>query len=372
MRFGVVGCGYVSQFYLDTLPLHPELELVGATDRRTERADVFARRAGVRRYDGLSELLDDGSVELVVNLTNPDSHYEVTRAALEAGKHVYSEKPLAMDFAQARALATLAEERGLMLSSAPSSLLGETAQTMWRVLRSGRIGPVRVAYAELDDGMIHRMNYRRWTNALGVDWPYEDEFEVGCTVEHAGYYLTWLVAFFGSATAVSAFASTQVPEKVPGKRLATDAPDLSVACIEFASGVVARLTCSILAPLDHSLRIVGDQGVLETAECWDYRAPVHSRRLVSLRRRTMLSPLRRRHRLPTARGKVPRTGSGSMDFARGVAELAAAVREGRPSRLPTSLALHVNELTLAIHRGAEGAGRQVLQTSVEPLAPIPV
>ncbi len=92
-----------------------------------------------------------------------------------------------------------------------------------------------------------------------MPWPYKDEFEVGCTLEHAGYYLGWLAAWFGPAVTVTSFASVQVPDKVPGETFAVTSPDFSVACIQFASGVVARLTCSILAPHDHSLKVVGDE-----------------------------------------------------------------------------------------------------------------
>jgi predicted dehydrogenase len=372
VRIGIVGCGYVAEYYLATLPLHPELQLVGVADRDDARARRFAEQAGVRAHDDVEHLLADGEVELVVNLTDPRSHAAVTRAALEAGRHVYTEKPLAVEMAEAEALVALAESRGLALASAPCSLLGETAQTMWRAVRAGTVGRVRVVYAELDDGMVHRMGFRRWTNRLGVPWPYRDEFEVGCTMEHAGYYLTWLVAFFGSARRVTSFASVQVPDKVPGEDLGPLAPDLSIACIEFASGVVARLTCSVLAPHDHSLRIVGDDGVLSTRDCWHYRSPVTSRRLVTVRRRTMLSPVPRRHRLPKG-PRLPDTGgAASMDFARGVAEVAASLRERRRSRLPTDLALHVNELTLAIHHAATRPGVHELRTSVEALEPTPL
>jgi predicted dehydrogenase len=229
-----------------------------------------------------------------------------------------------------------------------------------------------VVYAELDDGMVHRMNHRSWLNAAGIAWPYRDEFEVGCTMEHAGYYLTWLVAFFGPARRVTSFASTQVPDKVAGEPL-DSAPDFSVACIEFESGVVARLTCSILAPHDHSLRVIGDDGVLETNECWNYRSPVYTRKLVTVRRRTFLSPIRRRHRFPRVKERIPKTGGrASMDYCLGVAELADAVAAGQPSRLSPELALHINELTLAIHNSATGPRVHDLKTTVKPMEPSPL
>src|SRR5215208_4043629 len=90
---GIVGCGFVADFYAATLPLHPELRLVGCTDLNETRAKVFAQRNGCTAFPTLKDLLEDETVEIVVNLTNPESHAEVTRASLEAGKHGYSEKP---------------------------------------------------------------------------------------------------------------------------------------------------------------------------------------------------------------------------------------------------------------------------------------
>ena len=152
-------------------------------------------------------------MKLVVNLTNPRSHYEVSHACLDRGKHVYSEKPLATDWSQAVELVEFAEHSGLQIAAAPCTVLGEAAQTAWKAIRQGRIGPVRLAYAELDDGMVHRENYRTWISASGNSWPYEDEFEVGCTLEHAGYYVSWLAAMFGPAETVTAFAACQLPDK---------------------------------------------------------------------------------------------------------------------------------------------------------------
>ncbi|HSV69335.1 MAG TPA: Gfo/Idh/MocA family oxidoreductase [Methylibium sp.] len=367
-HIALIGCGYVADFYLATLPAHPELQVAGVFDRLPERAATLSRAYGVPAYGSLQELLADARVTLVLNLTNPREHYAVSRACLEAGKHVYSEKPLAMAMDQATALVELAEARGLHLASAPCSSLGETALTIRRALREGRVGPVRVVYAEMDDGMVHRMQYRKWRSVSGMPWPYQDEFEVGCTLEHAGYYLTWLLDWFGPAESVTAFASAQVPDKLAGETLAPpDAPDFSVACIRFASGVVARLTCSILAPHDHALRIVGDDGVLSTRECWDYRSPVHLRRLVSIRRKTFLSPWRSRcPLLPPPAGSAVYRRAHRMDFGRGPAALAAAVATGRSGRPAAQFSLHANELALAIHQAGRDGSCHRMATSFTP------
>lgn len=371
MNVAIVGCGFVADYYLVTLPLHPELKVLGVMDKVAERADLLSRSYGVPKFQTLEDVLNDDRVELVLNLTNPRNHYEVSKPALLAGKHVYSEKPLAMQMDQARELVELAESRGLLISSAPCSALSETAQTMWKGLRDETVGTPRVVYAEMDDGLVTLMQYRKWLSVSGVPWPYKDEFEVGCTLEHAGYCLTWLASWFGPASTVTSFASVQLPDKVPGETLNTDAPDFSVACIQFRSGVVARLTCSILAPHDHTLKIVGDKGVLSTNDTWDYRAPVHSRQMITIRRKTFMNPIRKSHRLPTPYKKVKTKGAQSMDFARGPAELAAAVRENRPCRLSPRFSLHVNEMALAIHWAREQGSTYRMTTTFDAMEPMP-
>lgn len=372
MNLAIVGCGFVADSYLAAMPFHPELKVLGVTDTAGERADLLSRSYKVSRYQTLSDLLADSHVQVVLNLTNPRSHYDVSKAALLAGKHVYSEKPLAMQLDQARELVELAESRGLLIASAPCNLLGETAQTLWKVLRERTLGPVRVVYAEMDDGMLSRMAYRKWSSISGLPWPYKDEFEIGCTLEHAGYYLTWLAAWFGPAVTVTCFASVQIPDKLPGELLGKESPDFSVACIQFGSGVVARLTCSVLAPRDHSLRIVCDEGVLSTRDSWHYRSPVYSHRMITIRRKTFMSPFRENHRLPPAlNSALKRKGPQFTDFARGPAELCAAVRENRPCRLSPRLSLHVNELALAIHNAREGGGAYCMTTTFDPVEPLP-
>jgi predicted dehydrogenase len=372
MNIAIVGCGYVADLYFATLPLHHELKVVALFDRDGQRSALMSQRYGVVRTESLQALLALPEVELVLNLTNPREHFAVSRAALDAGKHVYSEKPLAMELASAVELVALAERRGLLISCAPCSVLGESAQTLWRAVRERRVGDIRLVYAEMDDGMVHRMPYGDWLSASGLPWPHRDEFETGCTLEHAAYCLSWLVAMFGPARQVTAFSSTRIAEKVPGAVLDPDAPDFSVACIEFAQGVVARLTCSIVAPHDHELRLIGDEGVLSAGEVWDYRAPVARRRLLTLRRKTFLSPLRESLSLPRPpHGRLRRSGVQRMDFARGPAEVAAALREGRACRLSSAFSLHVNELTLAIHHARRDGASYRMTTSCPPMEPMP-
>lgn len=373
MNLAIVGCGFVADYYLSTLPNYPHLNLLGVMDRVPERAEHFSKHHNVPIYDSLKELLEDERVDIVLNLTNPSSHFEISKAALEAGKHVYTEKPLSIDFEEARQLVEMAEARGLQVVSAPCNLLSETAQTMWKALREDAVGKVRLVYAEMDDGMVHQMAYQKWVSEAGTPWPYKDEFEVGCTLEHAGYYVSWLVAFFGAAKSVTAFSSCLVPDKETDVPLDGHTPDFSVACIHFESGVVARLTCGIVAPHDHHLTIIGDKGLLCTKDSWYYRAPVYSRQRVTLRRKTFISPLKRNHRLvsPGGKSRLGSRGAQQMDFCRGVADLVDSIQNDRPCRLSSRFSLHVNELVLAIQNAMEDSQTYHMQTQFEPISPMP-
>ena len=372
MNLAIIGCGFVADYYLATLPLHPELRVLGLMDVIEERAKLLSGSYGIHRYNTLPDALGDDRVDLVLNLTSVVSHYEVSRAALLAGKHVYTEKPMALRFSECEELVVLAASRGLTIASAPCSLLGETAQTMWRLLREQVVGRVRVVYAEMDDGLVPQMPYHAWKSISGVPWPYKDEFEMGCTLEHAGYQLSWLAAWFGPAVSVTSFASVQYPDKLGNEPLSVDSPDFSVACIQFASGVVARLTCSILSPKDHSLKIVGDRGILYTHDSWDFFSPVYTRRLVSIRRKTFLSPMRRKHALRSSAQKTPKkNGAQRMDFARGPAEMAAALLRHRVPRLSPHFSLHVNEMALAIHWSRQQGASYRMTTTFDPIEPMP-
>ncbi|MGD1914041.1 MAG: Gfo/Idh/MocA family protein [Rivularia sp. (in: cyanobacteria)] len=367
----IVGCGFVADYYLKTLPMHPQLKLVGVMDKISARATKFAEHHNISRvYDTLDDLLEDNTVDIVLNLTNPRSHYEISKACLEAGKHVYSEKPFAMEMVQAKELVEIAEARSLYLSSAPCSLLSETAQTLWKALRENKIGKVRLVYAEMDDGLVHQMPYDKWLSESGIPWPYKDEFEVGCTLEHAGYYVNWLTAFFGPAETVSAFSSCVIPDKNTDEPLDVNSPDFSVACIKFASGVVARLTCSIVAPHDHSLKIIGDDGILGIDDCWYYGTPVYIRRSITIGRKRLEGIWKQNYPLAKKAPKFAYRGAQQMDFSRGVAEMADAIIENRCCRLSSQFSLHNNEIVLAIQNSLETGSPHKIITSFEPVEPM--
>jgi predicted dehydrogenase len=330
----------------------------------------FCSYWGVEGTESLEKLLETSSTgDVILNLTNPSEHFKVSLACIRAGRHVYSEKPLATEMADAYALHALAINNGVLLASAPCSVLGEAAQTLWRAVRDGYAGRPLVVYAELDDDFVPQAPYQKWISESGAPWPYADEFRVGCTVEHAGYYLTWLIAIFGSVKRVVAASAELIEKKTNAGAVV---PDFSVATLFFESGVVARLTCSIIAPHNHRLRVIGSGGVLEMDESWNNDAKVRFRRRFVLRRKLISSPFAKRIRLggPT-HPKVGRRGAAAMNFALGPAEMLSAIKAGRPCRMSADFALHLNEVTLAIQNAGDNGGATKMRTrcgSIEPMA----
>jgi predicted dehydrogenase len=387
--FAIVGCGFVADFYMVTRNAYPDLRPIGAWDIVPERLAAFCRRHGVRAYESLEALLSDEAVALVLNLTNPRAHFEVTQRCLQADKHVYSEKPLAMTSDEAAELVCLASTRRVMLACAPCSLLSQTAQTMSKALREGIVGRVRLVYANFDDGMVHRLNPSRWRSASGASWPARDEFEVGCTYEHAGYVLSWLALFFGPARRVHAFASCQLPDK--GVEVTSMAPDFSVGCIEYDHGVVARVTCSIVAPEDKSITIVGDEGVLYTRTVRDDFAPVYVRptppsrlaaaasallhegqRLIEARLPFSFGEWRLDRRYPSA-GRAERRSlrfGKPVDFMRGPAELARSLNGGQRCRLSPELGHHLLEVVEALQWPGRFGGVQTITSEFPSITPL--
>jgi predicted dehydrogenase len=384
MRIGFVGCGYTADLYMPSIKRYPQLELVAVTDRNQERAQAFGNYYTIETCPTTEELLSDYNLDLVVNLTNPNSHFEVTKKCLESGKHVYSEKPMTVTFAEAKTLVDLAKRKGLHLSAAPCGILGETAQTLWKALRANEIGTVRVVYAEFDDGPVQLQDPDKWFKPSGAPFPYRDEFQVGFPISHAGYYLTWFAAFFGPAKTVTAFSSCLWPDKtvVPGEPLLVSNPDISVACITFESGVLLRLTCSLIAPHNHSMQIIGDKGILKVEEVLNYSAPVYVDKYSRFKFKAQRYPIAMRYPFvkawfdPNFKVYPPikkfnwmkRNARHRQDYARGVAELANAIFQKRSPIISADFSLHLTELVCAI-QNVSSSPYQV-KTTFEPLKPM--
>jgi predicted dehydrogenase len=325
MRAAIVGCGDIAERYAARIDALEPLTLVGVTDVLADRAEKLARVFGVRRYETLDDVLGDEDVQLVVNLTVPVSHATVSAAALEAGKHVHTEKPVALRYEEARDLAALARRNGVRLSCAPATLLGEAQQTAWKLVREGAIGMVRVAYAEANWGRIETWH----PSPQGL-------YAVGPLVDVGVYPLTLLTAMFGPVRRVTAYETKLQPERVTtsNEPFVLGAPDFVAAVLDFETGLVARATATfwVRPGRQRGLELHGDSGSLYLASWGEFDSL-----LDTSEDGETYTPV------PLVRDPFP-----GIDWGRPLADLAEAVEEGRPHRASAEHAAHVVEVMEAI------------------------
>ena len=318
-RIGIVGCGFVSSLYMKTLDQYKDLKLVGAYDINTPRMAKFCDFYKTNPYDSLEAITADS--DLIVNLTTPEQHLPVSTYALKKGKSVYSEKPITTSDEDSRYLVDTAIENNTNILGAPCGHLSEMAETVAHHLAQKPIGKIYAIYAEMDDGLMHKMAYEKWRNDFGVPWPGKNEFESGSTLEHAGYTLCLLQKWFGKAHIKSVTQHRTIADKIiPLHKLTSD---FSCAILEYADDVIARVTCSIVATKDRKIRIFGELGVITIGDIWRYDSPVKMQKFVTIRRKTLLSPIKQTLKpVKTSFPKAPKTAAAQMDFCRGIQQLA--------------------------------------------------
>jgi predicted dehydrogenase len=342
VRIALIGAGNIADRYADAILREDSLDLAGATDLVPGRAAELLATRGGTAYASVEELLADPSVDTVVNLTAPQAHAEVTAGALRAGKHVHSEKPLALRYDDAQALVALAAERGLRLSAAPATLLGEAQQTLWKLVREGSIGRVRVVYAEANWGRLERWHPDPRTL-----------YDVGPLVDVGVYPLAILTAMFGPVRRVRAYAATVEPERtLPGGTPFTPGgPDFVVAVLEHEDGVATRLTASFYVPpsQQRGLELHGDEGSLWLTTWSEANSQ-------------LLRQERDGEYEPVAYVRTPFEGN---DWGRALVDLAQALEEGRPHRSTGEHGAHLVEI-LEAARASVGGGRPVSVDSSFP------
>jgi predicted dehydrogenase len=405
MNIAFVGCGFVFDIYMRTIRAHPELIVCGIFDINTDRALTVGKHYGFHVYETYEELLNDHSVQIVVNLTNIGSHFSVSKRALEAGKNVYSEKPLTKSLDESKQLFELAESKGLIFSGAPSNIYSDTVRTLFKAVEDGNIGKPLLIYAELDDNPIHLMNFDSVVSPSGAPWPLEEEILEGCTYEHVGYHLVWICALLGPVETLTAFSTELIENKMKGLPSKVGTPDISVACLKFSNGAIARITCSVVAPRDHRMRIIGDAGELSTESYRHYQSPVYIERFskMSLNARKF----RVFQRYPGL-GRILGIGGRKLKLVRhwksyavegdyqirssvkqrliewvrrrevyaqdkliGISEIVNAIEKREKLYLSPDFLMHINELTILIQgAGPNGLALKPL-TSFLPLGPIP-
>ena len=332
LRVALVGCGNIAARYAARVVAAPQLELAGATDLLPGRAAAIVAEFGGREYASRDELLGDDEVDTVVNLTVAHAHAEVTAASLEAGKHVHTEKPVALRYEEARELGALAARHNVRLSCAPATLLGESLQTAWKLLRENGIGRVRAVYAEANWGRIES-----WHPSP------EGLYAAGPVLDVGVYPLTAVTGMLGPVRRVVAYGTTLQPERVrlDGAAFTPGAPDFAVAVLELEGGAVVRLTATfwVGAGKQRGLELHGDDASLYLAT-WDH---FDSRLETSTDGETYT---------PVPLVREPYHG---IDWGRALEDLAEAVEEGRPHRASAEHAAHVVEVLNAIETsGREG------------------
>jgi predicted dehydrogenase len=347
VRVAIVGAGVIAQRYAERIGEVDGLELVGATDVLAERAERLVGEHGGTAYQSLDALLADDAVDTVVNLTIASAHPEVTRAALGAGRHVHTEKPVALRGEDAHELAQLARDRGVRLSCAPATLLGEAQQTAWKLLRDGAIGDVRVVYAECNWGKLE-------------SWHPQPEglYAAGALVDVGVYPLTIVTAMFGPIRRVTAYASMIEPERTrkDGGRFTLETPDFWVATCDHDSGVVTRLTATfwVRPSKQRGLEFHGSE-----ASLWMPTWGESDSRL-----------------LRTTNGEdyedVPllRPAYAGFDWSLALVDLAEAIRDGRPHRMGAEHAAHVVDVLNAAERSVRDGGAVEVSSSFDPPPPL--
>lgn len=230
---GIIGCGNISEAYLRLAPRFANLKVVAVADIMPAAAKARAEQFGVRALT-VDELLRDDAVSVIINLTVPAVHYAVTGDILSAGKHAYSEKPLALSAADARKLVAEADRRGLKLGGAPDTFLGGAGQLARRMIDKGAIGRVVAGTAHF---MGHGMEH----------WHPKPDFffkpGAGPVFDMGPYYITALVNLLGPVKAVTAMATKGFTERtvtakgpMTGQKLKVSTPTTINCVMEFVSG----------------------------------------------------------------------------------------------------------------------------------------
>jgi predicted dehydrogenase len=339
-RIGVIGCGNISDIYLKNLTtVFDNTEVAAVADLIPERAAAQAAKYGIPKACAVEELLADDSIEIVCNLTIPRAHAEVSLAALAAGKHVHSEKPLAVSLREGDRILTLARKRGLRVGAAPDTFLGAGIQTCRRLIDEGAIGGLVAATAFMT---CH--GHEGWH----PDPAFYYASGGGPVFDMGPYYFTALIALMGPAQRVSGSVRRSFPRRVvgsgpkKGELIEVEIPTHAAGTIDFECGAVATFIMSFdvwHAELPR-IEIYGAEGTLSVPDPNGFGGPVRIKGSADEQWREV--PL-----------ELPYTEDSR---GLGLSEMAEAIAAGRPHRASGALALHALEIMHAVH-DASGTGK---------------
>jgi predicted dehydrogenase len=355
LNVGVLGAGAIAPPYYMAMNAWPQLRLVACASKNGASARTIAAQYGIEAL-GTDELIADPRIDVVVNLTPPQAHYETSKAILAAGKHLYSEKPLTTRFQDAKELVDLANAKGLRIGCAPDTFLGSAHQE---------------ARAALDEGAIGKpIGGALFLGGRGCEaWhPHPEPYYAaggGPPSDQGPYYLTQLVNLLGPVASVSAVSASPVPTRVLGNRsrigetIKSEVDTTVVALLQMASGPLVTLAMSwdMGSHGRVPIEIYGSEGSLQNPDPNWSDGPVRLVRDGATAERDHSGRCFFRPTMITFQGNA--VGYYRLS---GLADMADAIVTGRPHRASGELALHVLEIIEAI-RTSGSERRQVELTS---------
>lgn len=361
---GIIGCGNISTAYLTLAPLFASLELRAVADLSAAAAERQAATFGVRA-ETVEALLAAGDIDMVVNLTVPAAHFAVSKAILKAGKHAYSEKPFVLSLAEGRALRDLAATKNLRIGSAPDTFLGGSHQQARATVDSGQIGRVI-------GGTAHVMSHGMEAWHPNPDFFFQPGG--GPVLDLGPYYITNLVQILGPVRAVSAMAAASFATRTigsgprKGEEVPVSTPTNIHALMEFQSGAIVTLGASwdVWAHGHHNMELYGTKGSLYLPDPnffggeLRFAGPDGKSEVLAPWDHPLGKP-----NIEDSKG-TPRANYRTA----GLAEMAAAITEGRPHRTGLDMALHVIEVMTGILASAERRGWVEMTTTCARPAPL--
>ncbi|WP_087066346.1 Gfo/Idh/MocA family protein [Intestinibacillus massiliensis] len=381
VRVGVIGIGDISDVYLNNLKKYDVVEVVACASRGLEKAQRKAAQHGIpKAYASGAELIADPDIDLVLNLTTPQAHFEYNLAALQAGKHVYTEKPLATTYAEGRQLVELAREKGLYIGCAPDTFLGGRLQNIREMLDSGKIGRVTGGGAYF---VSHGHEFHHPAPAFFYQPGAGPLYDMG------PYYMTALLSLLGPVSSVCAMATkagdTRVVPSGPceGQVLPVDVDTHIVATLGFACGAVVSLTCSfdVWDSELPRLELYGSEGTILV----DEKDPISGPNLFggdtlvrAAKQYRWQDPARSPQYVDVpwtvAPNAHPFNSVSHEENPRGIGlvDMVYAIRDGRTARASGDMALHSLEVMECILRSAHGKVFCTPETTFERPAPLPV
>lgn len=332
-RVGIAGCGKIFPAYMEGLARFDHIEVVRCADIIPERALMGHENYGIPRHGGPDELYADPDVEIVLNITPPNTHVEVSTLALEAGKHVYSEKPITTSLADANRLLALAEETGLTLGAAPDTFLGSWGATSRAVVDSGALGEVAAATAFIPHNRVETWH---------PDPTFLFQPGGGPTLDRGPYYIAALVNLLGPIAEVAGMERMGAPKRdvtAPGRiveEIDVTIPTHSTAVLRFTSGVLCTIIFSsdIWATQLPHIEVYGSDGTLSLPHPNWFDGDVRFNSGATRETEWQIVP--------------PVAPQGGLR-GEGIADMIASF-DGRPQRTGAGFARHVLEVLLAVER----------------------